>query len=445
MNTGWSAYIFGAFGQGTSGRAVRRWLCAAAIVVAGAIALPAVRVHADGFADGWVGTWGSSLMPPASAFLPARSFEDQTLRQVAHVSVGGRRVRIRLSNPFSATVFPPEGLRPDLSEQPLIIGAAQIAVHDGDSAIVPGSGRTLRFSGQTSIAIPAGGVVLSDPVTLDVPNRADLAISIYLPGPTKAASFLEESIQRSFIASGNQVAATALPGAEETRSRFYLTAVEVVPRDPVGVVVAFGDSITIGGDSTLDANHRWPDFLSARLNARNGRPRLGVMNHGIGCSRLLFDFCGQNGTARFDRDVAAVAGVTHVIVAYGLNDLGLPGAFGGFPEQVVSADDVIRGLHQVIQRAHASRIKAIGATITPIGSSIFPGFFTPEFEAKRQAVNRWIRTSGAFDGVIDFDRAVRDPAKPDQLLPIYNSGNGVHLSDAGYEAMANAINLSLFF
>lgn len=443
MNNGWSAYAIGAVGEG-SGRVVR-WLLVAAVVVAGAVTLPAVRVHADGFADGWVGTWGSSLMPPGSAFLPARSFEDQTIRQIAHVSVGGRRVRIRLSNPFSTTAFGEGGLRPDLSVQPLVIGAAQIAVHDADSAIVPGTGRTLRFSGETSVKIPAGGVALSDPVTLDVPNRGDLAISIYLPGPTGPASYLEESIQRSFVASGNQVTATALPGSEETRSRFFLTAVEVVPREPVGVVVALGDSITIGGDSTLDANHRWPDFLSARLNARNGRPRLGVMNHGVGCSRLLFDFCGQNGVARFDRDVAAVTGVTHVIVAYGLNDLGLPGAFGGLPEQVVSAEDVIRGLHQVIERAHDRRIKAIGATITPIGSSIFPGFFTPEFEAKRQTVNRWIRTSGAFDGVIDFDRAVRDPARPERLLEIYNSGNGVHLSDAGYEAMANAVNLSLFF
>jgi lysophospholipase L1-like esterase len=333
---------------------------------------------------------------------------------------------------------------------PLVIGAAQIAFSDGGAAIVPGSTRTLRFSGQTTTAIPAGGVALSDPVTLDVPNRGDLAVSIYLPGPTGPASYLEEAVQRSFIASGNQVAAGDLPGAEETRSRFFLTAVEVVPREPVGVVVAFGDSVTIGGDSTVDANHRWPDFLSARLNARNGRPRLGVMNHGIGCGRLLWDFCGQNGVARFDRDVAAVTGVTHVVVALGLNDLGLPGAFGAFIDlsnQVPTADDVIRGLQQVIERAHDRRIKAIGATLTPIGSSTTstPGFFTPEFEAKRQAVNRWIRTSGAFDGVIDFDRAVRDPAHPDSLLPAFDSGNGVHPSDAGYEAMANAINLSLFF
>jgi lysophospholipase L1-like esterase len=444
MNKGSSAYAVGAVGKG-SRRAVRRWLLVAAVVVAGAVTLPTIRVQADGFGDGWVGTWGSSLGPPDSAFLPARSFENQTIRQVAHVSVGGRRVRIRLANTFSRSAFDDSPPSPELSAQPLVVGAAQIAVHAGSSAIVPGSGRTLRFAGATSVKVPAGGVVLSDPVTLDVPNRGDLVISIYLPGPTGRASYLEESIQTSYIASGNQVAAASLPDAETTRSRFFLTAVEVVPREPVGVVVAFGDSITIGGDSTLDANHRWPDFLSARLNAPNGRPRLGVMNYGVGCSRLLFDFCGQNGTARFDREVAATAGVTHVIVAYGLNDLGLPGAFGGIPGQDVSAEDVIRGLHQLIQRAHASRIKALGATITPIGSSTFPGFFTPEFEAKRQAVNRWIRTSGAFDGVIDFDRAVRDPDKPEQLDDDFNSGNGVHLNDDGYQAMANAINLSLFF
>ena len=178
----------------------------------------------------------------------------------------------------------------------------------------------------------------------------------------------------------------------------------------MNVAVALGDSITEGFDSTIDANHRWPDYLSARVNA-HGVSRLAVVNQGIGCSRLLWDFCGPNGSARFDRDVLAVTGATHVIVALGLNDIGLP-VVANIPSQVVSADAVIAGLKQLVERAHAEGLTIVGATITPVGSSIFPGFFTPENEAKRQAVNQWIRTSHTFDGVVDFDRAVRDPADP---------------------------------
>lgn len=199
-----------------------------------------------------------------------------------------------------------------------------------------------------------------------------------------------------------------MPIVETTDSRFWLSVIEVKSPGKVPAVVTIGDSITEEFGSTIDANHRWPDFLSARFNPSSGAPRLAVVNQGIGCSRLLFDICGPNAAGRFDRDVVTVTGATHVVAALGLNDIGLPGLIGAF-DQIVSADEIIVGLRQLIERAHAKDLVIYGATITPIGSSTTPGFFTPENEAKRQAVNHWVRNGRAFDGVIDFDAAVRDP------------------------------------
>lgn len=401
--------------------------------------------HGGGGQPQWVATWSSAPIAPGVTTIDAlfdrdssRAFENQTVRHVVHTSVGGRRVRIRLSNAYGAL--------------PLRVGAAQVALSGGQSAVLPGSGRRLTFGGQTSVLIPAGGVMLSDAAEFDVPADGNLAVSVYLPGITEPATFHEFTLQTSYIAaenSGNQVAAADLPGAAETPATFYLSVVEVLPHEPVRSVVAFGDSIAQGGGSSKDQNRTWPDKLSDRLNPHPYRPRMAVVNQGVGCGRLLFDLCGPNGIARFDRDVLGVAGVRTVIVSLGLNDIMIPSTlpmFGeeGFAEETVSAADIINGLKQLVARARAANVKIIGATITPFGSSPVPGVYTPETEAKRQAVNRWIRTGGGFDGVIDFEAAVRDPANPSRLLPIYDA-DGVHLSDAGYAAMANAINLSMLF
>lgn len=404
--------------------------------VAAAIFLSVSTAWAHSSATRWVATWGAPPMPPGSAFQPPRTFENQTIRHVVHLSAGGRSVRVRLSNAFG-----PAGFGAPL----LQIGAARVALHDEGASIVPGSDRRLTFGGKPSIAVPAGAVALSDPVDLEVRNRDDLVVSVYVPTNTGPATYHESSDQTTYISEpGDFTRSVDFPVAETTVSRFFLSVVEVTPREPVPVVAAFGDSITEGNRSTVDANRRWPDFLSARANPVSGRPRLSVVNQGVGCGRLLRDFCGPNGAGRFDRDVLALTGVTHVIVALGLNDISLPGAFGGLPDQVVSADEVITGLRQLIARGRAQGLKVIGATMTPSGLSIFPGYHSPENEAKRQAVNHWIRTSGAFDGVVDFDAAVRDPDHPENMLPVYASDDGVHPSDAGYEAMANAIDLGLF-
>jgi lysophospholipase L1-like esterase len=402
----------------------------AVVIAAWAATLTGAEIDTGAAPPHWVATWGAAPMASGPAGTPPRAFANETIRQVVHISAGGRALRVRFSNAFGA--------------QPLRIGAARIALHAGEASIVPGSDRVLTFGGQASIKVPTGAVALSDPVALAVPSQADLAVSLYLPEDTGPATYHDFGNQTSYISTpGDFTDAVTLPVAETTLSRFWLTVVEAAPRDPVGAVVAIGDSITDGAASTLGANRRWVDRLSARLNPVSGRPRLGVVNQGIGCGRLLLDFCGPNASGRFDRDVLAVTGASHVVVALGLVDIILPTAFG-FPDQIVSADEIILGLRQVVARAHAQGLKVYGATITPVGGSIFGGVFTPENEAKRQAVNHWIRTGRAFDAVIDFDRAIRDPADPTRMLPAYSSADGVHPSDAGHQAMANSIDLSLF-
>ncbi len=409
------------------------------------LAQTAVEAAHDGGGNRWVATWGSAPIEPGITTIDSlfgndfsRSFENQTVRNVVHTSVGGRSLRVRLSNEYGAL--------------PLRVGAAQVALSSSQAAIHPASNRRVTFGGQASVLVPAGGVMVSDAVNFDVPADGNLAVSVYLPGVTEPATFHEFTLQTSYIAaanSGNLASAADLPGATPTPSTFYVTVVEVLPWDPVGALVAFGDSIAQGGGSTTDQNRTWPDKLSDRLNSNPYRPRLAVVNQGVGCGRLLYDLCGPNGIARFDRDVLAVTGVRTVIVSLGLNDIMIPSTlpmFGKpeFAAETVSANDIINGLKQLVIRARARNVRIIGATITPFGSSTVPGVFTPDTEAKRQAVNRWIRTGGGFDGVIDFEAVVRDPANPSRLLPSYDA-DGVHLTDAGYQAMANAINLGSLF
>lgn len=378
----------------------------------------------------WVATWSASPVPPGSTFNPAPPpFDNQTIRHIVRVSAGGWQVRARFSNAFGTT--------------PLRIGAAHIARHANDAAIVPGTDHALTFGGLPTITVPAGAVVVSDPVDFDVPTHGQLAVSLYVPEPTGAPTYHEVTRQTSYVSEpGNFAGDTEFPVAQSTVSRYFLSVVEVLTRLDVGAVVAFGDSITVGAASTVDQYRTWPDVLSSRLNP-HGFTRVAVINQGVGCGRLLFDQCGQNGSARFDRDVLTASGARHVIVALGLNDIGIPVILNR-PAQLVSAADIIVGLRQLIERARAQRLRVHGATITPVGSSIVPGFFTPENEAKRQAVNAWIRTSAEFDSVIDFDAVVRYPVQPTRLHPDFSSPDGIHPNDEGYQAMANAINLSLF-
>lgn len=377
----------------------------------------------------WVATWSASPVPPGTTFGAPSTFENQTIRHIVRVSVGGRQVRVRLSNAFGRL--------------PLRVGAAHVALHATDAAIVPQTDRALTFSGQPSITIPAGAVALSDPADVDVLTHGRLAISVYLPENTGPATYHEVTRQTSYISGpGNFAGVEDMPVLLPTVSRFFLSGVDVRTLRTVGAVVALGDSVTVGARSTVDAYRTWPDVLSGRLN-RHVLPRIAVINQGVGCGRLLFDICGQNGAARFDRDVLAVPGATHLILALGLNDIGIPTILNR-PAELVTADAIIAGLSQLVERARQHGLKVVGATITPVGSSTVAGFFTPENEAKRQAVNAWIRTTDLFDAVVDFDQVVRAPEDATRLSTLFNSGDGIHPNDAGYEAMANAFDLGWF-
>jgi lysophospholipase L1-like esterase len=380
----------------------------------------------------WIGTWGSSPMVTDGgifAGLPPASFNNQSVRMIARISQGGSSVRVRLSNEYGS--------------QQVTVGAAHIAISAGGSAIKPGSDRILTFNGQQSVVLRSLSPMLSDPVDLEVSDLESLAISIYFPqdtGPATGHDPFGDGQSTTYISNGNTTATSVLIAPTTKLSRFFLSGVEVTASQDARVVVALGDSITEGFTSTTDANRRWPDILANRLVASSGDVNdVAVVNHGIGGNRLLHTGIGDAAMARFDRDVLATPGVQFVTVLLGTNDIQFGETF--LPNEVITANDMIAGFLQLIDRAHSRDLSIYGATITPFAGS---GRFTANGEVVRQAINEWIRTSGQFNAVIDFDKAVRDPTNPSNFNPAYDSGDHVHPNDAGYAAMANSIDLRLF-
>jgi len=333
---------------------------------------------------------------------------------------------------------------------PVTIGAGHIALRDKQGAITAASGRPLTFSGLPTMTIPANAVIYSDPVTVAIAPMSDLAIDLYLPGTTNLPSTLtmhSDALQTSYISeTGNHVGKTTMPEVGTTRSWFLLSRVDVVAPDATGVIVAFGDSITDGARSTPDTNNRWPDRLATRLQSQG--IKMAVLNAGIGGNRVLNEAAvpagvdtravgaGINALARFEHHVLSLPGVTHVIVLEGINDIG-----NARQNATPSAADLIAAHKQLIEQAHARGVRIIGATLTPFWGA---AYYTDAGEAKRQALNEWIRTSKAYDGVVDFDKAARDPGDPKKLLEKFDSCDYLHPSDAGYQAMGDAIDLSLF-
>lgn len=382
----------------------------------------------------WVGTWAAS---PAPSVASDPVFRNQTVRQIMRISIGGDRVRVRLSN--------------EHGRRALTVGAAHLAIAGAGASILPGTDRVLTFSGRRSVTIQPGAPVLSDPVSLKVGHLARLAVSLHLPGAAGRVTLHRYGERTAYISPpGDFTGVTRLPVARTSLSRFVLSGVDVLVPRRTGAVVTFGDSIPDGSGSTPDTDRRWPDRLAKRLTAGAGRPVLGVINAGYFGNRLLhngiidpaFGHFGLSGLARFDRDVLAQPGVRFVIAQIGINDIGQPG-FYNRPREAVTAAQIIFGLRQLIARARTNGLTIFGGTLTPFVGAPYAGYGTPEGEAKRQAVNRWIRTSGAFDAVIDFDAVVRNPSRPRRLLPAYDSGDHLHLNDAGYRAMANAVDLAL--
>ncbi len=372
----------------------------------------------------------------ADFFVPVgipRSLRNQTLRQVARVSLGGSRVRVEFSNEYG--------------EHPLVIGAAHVALAGTGASTTPGSDRALTFGGRASVTVPPGAPILSDPVDLVVAPLGSVAVSLFLPEITPAATWHNEGVQTAYISGeGNFAGETDLKPAQVTMSRIFLSGIMVDAPPDARAVVTFGDSITDGATSTPDANHRWPDFLAERLAGAGAK--VAVLNEGISGARVLRDRMGDNALARFDRDVLSHPRADTVVLMMGINDIGWPGTIlVPQGEPAPSADAIIGGYEQLIARAHANGLRIIGATLTPFedtfrGNPLF-GYYSEEKEAKRQAVNDWIRTSGAFDGVIDFDAVARDPANPKHIRAEFDSGDHLHPQDTGYKAMAEAVDLGL--
>lgn len=378
----------------------------------------------------WIGTWAAS--PEAQPNMtPVAGTDGTTFREIVHTSIGGNSVRVILTNEF--------GL------EPLTVSAATIAISTGNGAIEPSAAKSLSFGGQASVTLPAGALMVSDPVELKLPVAADVAVSLFLPAQTISQSTVHSyALQTNYKAVGNVIDARTLPNPTQVSSWYFIkgVAVETDGKSTAsGVVVALGDSITDGAASKPNKNGRWPDILARRIQADKTLLGMGVLNAGINGNRLLRDGDGgESALRRFDRDVLAQAGVKYLIVLEGINDIGhIVSASPSDPAD--TAQSLIRALEQIAVRAHAHGIKVIGATITPYENCKYA---SPEGEKMRIAINEWIRSSKSLDGVADFDRITRDPSHPTRFLPAYDSGDHLHPNEAGLRAMAEGVDLGLF-
>ena len=412
----------------------------AAIAIAALLGTqPVVSAAQEANADtgNWIDTWSASPQQDwgsdffAAASIP-RSLRDQTIRQIARLSLGGDRIRVEFSNEYG--------------EHPLVIGEAQVALAGENGAIVPGSGQALTFGGDPGITVPPGAPVWSDPVDLAVEDLGSVAVSLYLPVVAPTTTWHNDARQTAFIGAGNVAAADTFEATQTLTSWIFLSGIAVDAEPDARAVVLFGDSITDGDGSTLDANNRYPDQLAERIVEAGAA--VAILNEGISGARVLSDRMGDNALARFDRDVLSHPGTDTVVLMMGINDIGWPDSvLVPEGERAPAAEEIIQGYQQLIDRAHAHDMKIIGATLTPFNNAFeggpLEGYYNAEKEAKRQAVNEWIRTSGAFDGVIDFDAALQDPENPGRMRAEFDKGDNLHPNDAGYQAMADAIDFEL--
>lgn len=378
--------------------------------------------------ESFVGTWAASPVPPGESGYTCTGFQDQTLRQIIHTSIGGSQARLRLSNTFGS--------------QPITFDQVAIGVRKEGATVVSDTNTTVTFGGEQTVMIPQGALAYSDPIPLSVEEEQDLVISLYTSDATGPATWHPLALQTSYLASGNAAGQTTGEDYQpELMSWYFLAGVDVVPMDDsTSAIVTLGDSITDGYASTPDTNHRYPNYLAQRLNDQSNIDR-SVLNAGISGNRILHDSLsegsfGTNALERLNRDVIAQPGATDVIVLEGINDI------GQYPPSV-SAEQIIQGLKQIATQCHAHGLNVYAGTLTPTRGT-GERYSSPTGEAKREMVNEFIRSNEYFDDVIDFDAAIQDPDQPDRMDPDFDSGDHLHPNDAGYEAMADAIDLSLF-
>jgi lysophospholipase L1-like esterase len=389
----------------------------------------------------WVNSWVSmpqltepGNLPPAPFTQENLVFADSTLRQTIHTSIGGQHVRLRFSNAFGGTALP--------------ITAAFVALPAGGqagvSAIEPGTSRPVTFDGRTSVSVPVGAQIVSDPLNFEVAPRSNLTVTIYLAEGQASTNVTSHPGSRttSYMVNGNHAEDPDLAGSASVAHWYFLSGLEVWSRPGTAAAVMIGDSLTDGRGSTTNGNDRWPDQLLDRLHARRATADVAILNQAAGGNRVLNDGLGPNALGRIDRDVLAQSGVAWLLVFEGVNDIGTAPATAAAQKQV--ADDLIGAFNQIIRRAHTQGLRVYGATITPFGGNT--GYDDPDGirEATRHTVNEWIRGSGRFDAVVDFDLAARDPANPQQLLPAYDTGDHLHLNPTGYKALADAVPAQLF-
>lgn len=388
-------------------------------------AQPLIRIQAGGRGPSSTAQAASTAQATAPVSpqqrIAAQGFNNQTIRMIVHTSIGGSRMRIRLSSPFGSA--------------PVQVGAAHVAIRSKDADIVPSSDRALSFNGKPGCTIGPGMVILSDAVDFTVPSQGDIAVSLYFPGETGPPS-AHNGLHTSYVSKeGDVTGAPSIADATPAPAYYWLEGVDVVAPARTSLIVAFGDSITEGARSTPDTNHTWPAAFSARLAANRSTANIAVANMGIGGNRVLRDIAGASALARFNRDVLSQPGVKWVMILEGINDIGRGNV------EPVSADDLIGAYKQMIQRAHDHGIRVIGCTLTPYEGA---NYSREEGEAIREAVNTWIRTGRGFDGVVDFEAATRDPNNPKRIRADFDPGDHLHPNDAGYQAMANAIDLAMF-
>ncbi|MEV6556012.1 GDSL-type esterase/lipase family protein [Nocardia sp. NPDC051756] len=372
----------------------------------------------------WVAGFRSAVISPYEQvkLTESQAFADQTVRQVLHLAGGGEQVRIHLTNLYGRT--------------PLVIGAARVGLRKSGSEIIAETDLALRFDGADQITIPVGGAAVSDPVELAVTAGTDLALSLYLPEQTGLATLSHQPSEIAYVAAGNVTSTPDLAAAEEVPARFYVTGVDVLAPAGTDIAVALGDSWFEGVGSTMSANLRSVDIINSRLD------RGWAVNQGIGGNRLLTNEIGVPGLERFDRDVLSVPGVGTVLINFGINDLILGGMSG---EPPATTDQLIAGFTEIARRAHEANLTIHAATIGPYAGCVYPGMPLEETQQTRNEVNEWLRSTDVFDSVFDVARAVEDPARPGFILPAYDSGDGMHLNDAGHRAMAETVDITALF